>query len=256
MVTPCRILIVGASGGLGSALALQYAAPGRTLLLWGRNHDRLAAVSDACHAVGAQTIVQSLDLQDSAAAIAATRAADESGIIDLVLIASGSGDIQAADALVEDPDQIARLGLVNFVAPCVIAATIAERMAARGEGHIVLIGSAAAFHALPFAPSYAGSKAGLARFAEALRINVAKHGVRVMLVSPGFIDTAAGRAVAGPKPLLLTPAAVAARIAGAVARQQAHLVLPWPFALLRLFDRLLPRLLRDRLLLSLAPPAD
>src|SRR5262249_55827235 len=131
----------------------------------------------------------------------------------------------------------------------------AGRMAARRQGRIALIGSAAAFHALPFAASYAGSKAGLTRFAQALRLSVKEHGVSVTLISPGFIDPAAGRKVPGPKPLLMQPSHVAARIAKALARGQAHLVLPWPFALLRLADRLLPAPLRDRLMLSLTPPA-
>lgn len=251
-----RILITGASGGLGAALARQYARPGRTLLLWGRNQAALDAVAQTCHALGSRTLTLSLDVSDVGAAVSAVEAADDAGPIDLILLAAGSGDIQAPGALVESPAQVARLGIVNFVAPCAMAAALAARMAARGRGGIVLIGSAAAFHALPFAASYAGSKAGLARFADALRIDVAKHGVRVTLVSPGFIDTAAGQQVAGPKPLVMAPAAVAARIAQAAEWGQAHCVLPWPFALLRLFDRLLPRILRDRLLLSLAPPRD
>lgn len=251
-----RILITGASGGLGEAIAHHYAAPGRTLLLWGRNQKRLAAVADACRRAGAEAVTRSLDLTDSAAAIAAIKEEDDAAPISVAIFAAGLGDIRAPDMLVEDAAQILRLGLVNFVVPSAMAATLANRMAARGRGRIALIGSAAAFHALPFAAAYAGSKAGLARFAQALRLSVQGHGVGVTLVSPGFIDTAAGRKVSGPKPFLMQPSYVAARIAKAIERGQAHLVLPWPFALLRLAERLLPGRLRDRLLLSLTPPAD
>jgi short-subunit dehydrogenase len=226
------------------------------LLLWGRNQAALEAVAQICRAAGAETAIRSLDLTDVPAAIATTEAADQEGPIDIALLAAGSGDIRSPGDLVEDPAQVARLGLINFVAPCAMAATLARRMAARGDGRIVMIGSAAAFHALPFAAAYAGSKAGLARFADALRIDVARHGVSVTLVSPGFIDTAAGRQIEGPKPFLMQPAEVAARIARAAERGTAHLVLPRPFLLVRLFDRLLPRAMRDRLLLSLAPPKD
>jgi short-subunit dehydrogenase len=253
---PVRILITGASGGLGAALACHYAAPGRILYLWGRDRARLEAVAAACQRAGADTVIRSLDLTDCAAAVAAIEKEDDAGPMNLALLAAGLGDIQAAGALAEDPAQVARLGMVNFVAPSAMAAALAGRMAARGHGQIVLIGSAAAFHALPFAAAYAGSKAGLTRFAQALRIGVAAHGVRVTLVSPGFIDTAAGRRVAGPKPFLMQPADAARRIAEAVAKGRGHVILPWPFALVRLLDRLLPGRLRDRLLVSLAPATD
>jgi short-subunit dehydrogenase len=236
-------------------LALRYAAPGRSLLLWGRDPDRLHATAAACRARGADAITRSLDLADIAAVHAAIEADDIAGGIDCALLVAGLGDTLAPGDAAEDPAQVARLGQVNFVAPSAMAADLARRMAARGRGHIVLIGSAAAFHTLPFAAAYAASKAGLAHFAHALRIGVARHGVRVTLISPGFIDTAAARRTPGPKPFVMPPAIAADRIARAVADGRAHLVLPWPFALLRIADRLLPRAWRDRLLLSLAPPA-
>jgi len=250
---PNHLLITGASGGLGAALALHYAIPGRTLSLWGRDPVRLEAVAEACRGAGATARIRRLDLSDCVAAVAALEAQDTAEAIDLAIFAAGLGDIRADGALVEDPAQIVRLGLVDFVAPAAMAAALADRMARRKGGGIVLIGSAAAFHALPFAAGYAGSKAGLARFADALRIGVRAHGVRVTLVSPGFIDTETGRCTPGPKPFLLRPEQAAARIARAATQGRAHLVTPWPFALLRGLDRLLPMFLRDRLLLSLTP---
>jgi short-subunit dehydrogenase len=137
-----------------------------------------------------------------------------------------------------------------------MAAALAGRMARRGEGGIVLVGSAAGFHALPFAAAYAGSKAGIAQFAQALRLGVKQYGVHVTLVSPGFIDTANGRKAPGPRPFVLQPSDAAARIARAAARGRAHAIFPWPFILLRWLDRLLPQMLRDRLLVALTPPTD
>ncbi|MBB3859405.1 short-subunit dehydrogenase [Novosphingobium hassiacum] len=249
------MLLTGASGELGGALALEFAREGAFLSLWGRDATRLSLIAAACSAAGATgTQVRSLDLADTDAAIAALVLDDGATPFDVAMFASGLGDIRAAGDLVESATQVARLGVVNFVSPAALATELAARMAARRHGHIVLIGSAAAFHALPFATAYAASKAGLARFAEALRINVAPHGVKVTLVSPGFIDTAAARQVPGPKPLAISADVAAARIVRAAARGKAHLVTPWPFALLRVVDRILPRPLRDRLLRALSPP--
>ncbi len=251
-----RILITGASGGLGAALASHYAAPGRSLLLWGRDHDRLERVAAACRAAGATVAVRRLDLSDIAAAVAAVEADDAAAAIGVALLVAGAGDVRAPGDIVEDAAQIAHLGLVNFVAPSAMAAALARRMVQRRTGTIVLVGSAAAFHALPFAAGYAGSKAGLLRFADALRLSVIDRGVRVTVVSPGFIDTAAGRKSPGPRPFLLQPADAAARIARAAERGRAHSIFPWPFAVLCWIDRLLPAMARDRLLRALTPPQD
>ena len=253
---PNRILITGASSGLGAALALHYAAPECMLVLWGRDRQRLEAVAASCRAAGAGVAVRSLDLSDSAAAIAAIEQDDDAGTIGLALLVAGMGDTRAPDDLVEDAAQVARLGLVNFVANAAMAAALAGRMARRGEGGIVLVGSAAGFHALPFAAAYAGSKAGIARFAQALRLGVKQYGVHVTLVSPGFIDTPSGQKAPRPRPFALQPSDAAARIAKAAARGQAHAIFPWPFILLRWADRLLPRMLSDRLMLGLTPPSD
>jgi short-subunit dehydrogenase len=251
---PAHILITGASGGLGGALARHYARPGVRLSLWGRDVARLQQIAQACTEAGASAQIRTLDITNIEAALAAIARDDAAAPFDLAILASGVGDIRAPGDAVEDARLVARLGTVNFTAPAAMAAALADRMAARGRGGIVLVGSAAAFHALPFAAAYSGTKAGLARFAQALRLGVRSHGVTVTLVSPGFIDTPAGRKVPGPKPLILQPETVAARIAEAAAQGRAHLVLPWPFVVLRLLDRLLPGFLRDRLLLSLAPP--
>lgn len=251
---PSSILVIGASGELGRELALICAADGARLSLWGRDRDRLAEVARACADVGAaSTKARSLDLQDLDAAMAALAAEDDDAPFDMAFFASGLGDIRPEGALVEDSALVARLGRVNFLAPTALSAELAGRMARRGRGRIVLIGSAAGFHPLPFASAYSGSKAGLARFAEALRIAVHPHGVSVTLVSPGFINTAAARKVPGPKPLAMSRDKAAAVILKAAARGKAHLIMPWPFALLRLIDRSLPRPLRDRLLYALTP---
>lgn len=250
-----QVLIIGASGELGSALARHYARKGCALVLWGRDVQRLEAVARDCRRTSAtKASIRIVDLVDMPADIAALCDDDDATPFDLAIIASGLGDIRASGDLAEDPAMVARLGQVNFVAPAAIAAELARRMAHRRAGTIVLVGSAAAFHALPFAAAYAGSKAGLARFADALRIAMLPHGVKVVLASPGFIDTAEGRKVPGPKPFALSADRAALLIAKAAECGKSHAIMPWPFGLLRLIDRALPRVVRDRVLLALTPP--
>ncbi len=215
---------------------------------------RLAAIAEVCRSAGAGVETRSIDLSDIDAALALLAADDAAETIDLAILAAGRGDVREIGDLVEDAGMVARLATINLTAPAAMAAALAGFMAERGRGNIVLIGSAASFHSLPFAAAYSGAKAGLARFADALRLGVRPHGVYVTLVSPGFIDTEAGRAVPGPKPMMLAPSVVAKRIAVAAAKGRPHVIMPWPFAVLRWLDMALPRWLRDRVLSGLKPP--
>ena len=189
------ILITGASGGIGSALARAYARPGVTLLLWGRDGARLEEIAAACRACGARCIVESLDLRDIRAQVARLAAANSATPIDLAIFNAGLGGMVPDNAAAETPEASRAVAEVNFVAPVTGANALAAAMAARGHGQIVLIGSIAESFPLPMAPTYAAAKAGLRMFADALGIRLARHGVTVTLVSPGFIDTAMSRQV-------------------------------------------------------------
>lgn len=243
------LLLTGASGALGRALALYHAAPGVSMSLWGRDRARLTATAEAARSAGAGVSQRILDLGDGEAAIAALLNEDRESPVDIAYLVAGMGDTRAAGDKVEDPQLVLRAAQVNFAVPAAMAAALASQMAERGGGRIVLIGSAAGHHSLPFAASYAGSKAGLARFADALRIAVKPHGVSITLAAPGFIATPAN-----PRRALDIPLDLAARrIALAAEKGSRHHVTPWPFAMLRIVDALLPASLRDRLLSSLNP---
>jgi short-subunit dehydrogenase len=116
-------------------------------------------------------------------------------------------------------------------------------MARRGTGHIVLVGSIAESFPLPMSPTYAATKAGLRMFAQSLDIRMAKHGVKVTLVSPGFIDTPMSRSVTEPKPFLMSADTAASIIVRRIAAGARTIVVPWQFAVIRAFTALLPRAL-------------
>lgn len=249
-----RILITGASGNLGRALARQLAQPGTRLSLWGRNPQRLSAIASECRDAGASISARSLDITDIVTAVAALAEEDEADPFDVVLLVAGQGDTRAPGRIVEDPLQVARLGVANYVAPSALAAETAERMAQRGHGRIGLVGTAAAHHSLPFAAAYSGSKAGLSRFADALRLAVKGHGVTVTLISPGFFAADPELSSARKRQGEISASLVAQRMLRAVAKGKAEVVTPFPFIALRWIDCLLPRPLRDRVLLSLPLP--
>ena len=243
-----HLLITGASGALGRALALYHAGPDTVLSLWGRNEARLADTTEAARAAGAEASERSLDLTDCDAAVAALVAEDSETAFDVVYLVAGIGDVCPAGALAEPPEQVARVVQTNFTAPAAMATAMTQRMAKRGRGRIVIIGSAAGHHALPSAASYAASKAGLARFTEALRIAMKPHGVSVVLVAPGFIASGADK-----RPMAIPVEVAARRIAQAAERGKRHYVTPWPFSALRFLDKLLPTFLRDRVLAAIKP---
>lgn len=247
-----RVLITGASGALGGALARRIAGPTTELLLWGRNVERLSATAGDCRARGACVMVRQVELSDCVQALAALSEELLAGQIDDGLLVAGQGDTVPDRLIAEPPDQVARLAAVNFSVPSALAAALADHMARHGKGRILLVGSAASFHALPHAPGYAASKAGLSRFAQALGVAVAPAGVRVTLVSPGFIDwPGGGRPV--PRFLMLTVDQAARRILAALEAEVDHAIIPRRFALLRVLDRALPKALRNVILHRLKP---
>src|SRR5215475_13998206 len=98
------ILITGASGGIGSALARNYASPEVTLLLWGRDATRLEETATACRVRGAHCIVESFDLRDAAMQAARIAAADAATPIDIAIFNAGLGGSAPDDAVAETPE--------------------------------------------------------------------------------------------------------------------------------------------------------
>ncbi len=242
------ILITGASSGIGAALALVEARPGVTLMLWARDEKRLAGVAAACQARGADVQTEIFDLREIGGLAAKLAAADAAIPIDLAIFNAGLGGTASDKNAAELPDSARAVAEVNFVAPVVGANALAEAMAARGAGHIVLVGSIAESYPLPMAPTYAGTKAGLRIFAEALRLRLAGHGVKVSLVSPGFIDTPMSRSVNEPKPFLISADRAAAIISRKIAQGAHTIVVPWQFRIIRAMTEFLPRFILHRAL--------
>jgi short-subunit dehydrogenase len=203
-----RVLLTGASGGVGQALARRLRAEGSQLVLTGRRREVLEALSSE---LGARAIVADLAVREDVARLIA-----EAGEVD-VLIANaalaGSGRLESLDV-----EHIERAVAVNLCAPAVLAHALAPAMAARGRGQIVFIGSLSGKAPSGGAAVYGATKAGLRALALALRMELAPAGVGVSLVSPGFIASAgmyADTAIKLPPPMSAVPMA---RVIDAIVR--------------------------------------
>ncbi|MDE2017186.1 MAG: SDR family NAD(P)-dependent oxidoreductase [Hyphomicrobiales bacterium] len=248
-----RILITGASAGIGAALARAAAAPDVDFALWGRDTLRLSSVAGECRARGASAGSRVMDLRDAGAVAAAIVATDEAAPIDLAVFNAGIGGVSLGRDGLEDAAHALDVATVDFVAVVAGATAVARRMAARGRGRIVVVGSVADRLPLPMAPSYAGAKAGLLAFSRSLRGALARRGVGITYVAPGFVKTAMSDSAPGPKPFMLTSDDAARRILAAARAGRAELAFPLPYAILRSLAGFAPRAAAERAASAFAP---
>jgi short-subunit dehydrogenase len=212
-----NVLVTGATGGIGHAIARAFAARGASLILTGRRTDTLERLAAE---TGGRTIA--CDLADRADL---KRLAAEAPSPD-VLIANAA--LPATGVLTElTEDQIDRMLEVNLRAPIALAWELVPGMVERRRGHLVLISSLSGKAAGPASAIYSATKFGLRGFALSLREDLRPHGVGVSVVLPGFISDAGLFADAGdirlpPGVGTRTPEQVAAAVIGAIERNRAE----------------------------------
>lgn len=227
--SPKSILITGASSGIGEALALDYAAPGTTLALSGRDSARLNAVAEACRARGAIADAHLVDVTDRIEMENWLAFAEARAPLDLVIANAGiSGGTSGTPGKGEGPHQARRIfdinvtGLLNTVLPAI------GPMQQRGHGQIALMSSAAAFRGMPSAPAYSASKAAVRAYGEALRGTLAPAGIRVSVICPGFVRSRITDANRFHMPLLMDADRAARIIRRGLARNKARIAFPFP----------------------------
>ena len=163
-----NILITGASSGLGAALAEAYAESGNNLILYGRDQQRLNETAALCRQRGAAVESVSFDVRNIDPLVSSIREIRYPDTARSCHPQRRPWRYRRHRAHFRIAGAIPRnVRLVNFVSPVVTATAIGELMGARGHGRIVLVGSLAEAFPLPMAPTYSGTKAGLALFAEA-----------------------------------------------------------------------------------------
>ncbi|WP_041927140.1 SDR family oxidoreductase [Methylocystis sp. SC2] len=185
-----RVLITGASSGIGRALALAYAREGASLVLLGRDAERLEAAARACLAAGAEEAETHVaDVRDRDAMARIVQSAHAKRPIDILVANAGVSTGLSPGQLLETPEAVRAMlkinveGVFNTVEPAIVP------MCARKSGRIAIVGSMAGVRALPHSPAYCAAKACVHMWADSLRAQLAAHDVHVALIVPGYVKT-------------------------------------------------------------------
>jgi short-subunit dehydrogenase len=238
MQNPKHIVITGASSGIGAALATSYAASGVTLGLIARRASLLTTLRDACQAKGATVWLADCDVTSREALKTVLCTADGATPIDLIIanagisggtFGAGENDVQARAIFATNLD-----GVLNTIQPLV------PRMTQRRRGQIAIMASMASFRGLPSAPAYCGSKAAVRVYGEGLRGEVARYGVEVNVICPGYIETPMTDANHFPMPFLMKVEPAARIIMKGLAKNTGRIAFPWPMGVAVWLLALLP----------------
>lgn len=178
------VLITGAARGIGEALARKAAARGARVALVGLEPEQLAKVAAE---LGPEHLWVEADVTDaSALRTAVQRTVETFGGLDVVVANAGIAPLTTV--MTSSAHALARTVEVNLIGAMLTAHAALPEVAKR-QGHVLLISSAAAFTVLPGMSAYCAAKAGLERFGDALRLEVAHRGVTVASAHPTWIDT-------------------------------------------------------------------
>jgi short-subunit dehydrogenase len=217
-----RVLLSGATGGIGRAIAEELAGHGAKLVLSSR---RKAELEELARSLPGGARRHTVIVSDLAKAGAAGRLVKAAGNVD-ILVANAA--LPATGRLESfSTNELSRALRVNFESPIAMARALAPKLAERGEGHLVFISSLSGKVSSPRSSVYNATKFGLRGFAFGLREDLYPSGVGVSIVSPGFVREAGMFADSGAKPPpglgTTTPRKVAKAVTRAIRRNRSEI---------------------------------
>jgi short-subunit dehydrogenase len=229
------VWITGASSGIGRELALRLARRGAKVAASARSADKLAALTAANPDITAYP----LDVTDAQAARDVHAAiVSAQGPLDLAVLNAGIWrPLGAADYSADIAEQSMRvnyLGIVNALAPVI------PSMATRGRGHIALMASVASYRGLPRGAAYGPSKAAVLTLAEVLAPDLARKGVRVSVINPGYVSTPMTAPNDFPMPYIVSVETAADHIVRGLERGRFEIAFPWQTVATLKLARVLP----------------
>ncbi|MCR4265028.1 SDR family oxidoreductase [Nitratireductor sp. ZSWI3] len=178
--TKMPILITGAAGGIGRAIASRLAKDGHRLVLSDMPSDRLAQIAN--NLPGNQHLIVECDLRDPRSRARLAEAGEDAGAL-----INAAGWQRQTPFLKGSTDDDAQMFDINVLATIDLCRRIGGKMAARGEGHIINISSALARAVYPYTTVYAATKHALAAVTQGLRVELSHHGIRVTEICPGLV---------------------------------------------------------------------
>jgi short-subunit dehydrogenase len=181
-------LVTGGASGLGRGTALALARAGCDLVLVDLNEERLREVASTIEGMGRRCLTKKVDVSSRAQMEGmAEEVLSEWGSVDILVNNAGVG---AGGELVNTPiDTFEWITGINLMGEIYGTRLFLPQMIARGEGHVVNVGSLSSLVILPFHIAYATTKFGVGGFSEALWSEVRRHGIGVTLVCPGAVST-------------------------------------------------------------------
>jgi short-subunit dehydrogenase len=236
-----KVAFVGATRGMGRALARRLAERGDALFLLGRDAEEMARSARDLEARGTRAPVghAALDLGRPAGFAEALDAADRAlGGWDTLVVTAGAFGRQ--EDLAADPPRLAALLEVNFTGTVLLCQQAATRLVARGGGLICAFSSVAGDRARRSNYLYGASKAGLSVFLDGLDLAYRARGVRVLCVKPGFVKTAMTAGLPVP-PFAGEPEQVASAVVRAMDGGRHRVYAPGAWRWIMLAIRALPR---------------
>ena len=240
-----NVFVTGASSGIGAALATEYAARGATLGLVAR---RQAMLDELAGRLPGRHHCYAVDVTDRDAVIAAARAFEETTGGADVVIANAGISFGVLTEHYEDLATFAQVLQTNVVSlACTFHPFIAPMRKRRG-GKLVGIASIAGIRGLPGSEAYCASKAAAISYLESLRVELARYGIRVLTIAPGFVRTPLTARNPYPMPFLMDADKFARAAVDAIEAGRTYTVIPWQMAIAAKVLRGLPNWLYDRLM--------
>lgn len=227
MIDPRAILITGAAGSIGSALARAYARPGIDLFLGDVSSAGLDRISSLCGDVGARAHKCVVDVTDRPGMEAWISQADSIRPLDLVIANAGisHGNMKRE----ETEDQLRAVFDVNIEGTLNTVLPILPRMRSRRRGQIALMSSLAGLRGFAHSPSYCASKAAIRVFGQGLRARLKPEGVIVSVIIPSFVKSPMTDANLYKMPWRLEADHAARIIRNKLAKGKAEFIFPHPY---------------------------